>query len=120
MKQPTMGMRDLQFPDHVCGLCKAIYGLNQVPHAWYDVMRFFLIFTTSRGETLLFVLHRHDCTMYFLVYVDNLIITCSDSTVVANVISLLDSPFSTKDLGSLSLFCGVKVLPSMTRLLLCC
>ena len=43
--------------------------------------------------------------VYFLVYVDDLIITSNDDSLI----SQLDSTFSTKDLGPLSFFCGVKV-----------
>nr|GEV89287.1 hypothetical protein [Tanacetum cinerariifolium] len=32
-----------QYPDHVHALDKALYGLNQVPRAWYDVLSKFLI-----------------------------------------------------------------------------
>ena len=36
--------------------------------------------------------------IYFLVYVDDLIITCSDPSIVNNIIQQLDSKFSIKDL----------------------
>ena len=56
--------------------------------------------------------------IYFLVYVDNMIIIGNDPSIVDNIIQQLDSKFSTKDLEVLSLFYGVKVLATSTSLLL--
>ena len=54
--------------------------------------------------------------LYFLVYVDDLIITGSDPSLVNNIIRQLDSKFSTKNLGVLSYFNGVEILPTSTSL----
>ena len=56
--------------------------------------------------------------LYFLVYVDDFIITGSDPSLVDNIIRQLDSKFSTKDLRMLSFFCGVEVLTTSMGLLL--
>ena len=56
--------------------------------------------------------------LYFLVYVDNLIITGSDSSLIDNIIRHLNYKFSTKDLRVLSFFCGIEVLATSTGLLL--
>ena len=53
-----------------------------------------------------------------MVYVDDLIITGSDSSLVDNIIRQLDSKFSTKDIRVLSFFCGVKVFATSTSLIL--
>ena len=73
-------------------------------------------FVTSRDDSFLFVYSRGNALLYFLVYVDDLIITGSDPSLVDNNIRQLDSKFSTKNLGVLSYFCGVKVLPTSTGL----
>ena len=120
MAQPQ-GMRDRNFPDHVCCLKKALYGLKQAPRAWYDALRLFLLgigFVTSRADTSLFILRQQESTVYFLVYVDDLIITGSDPALVSRIIHQLDSTFSTKDLGPLSFFCGIEVIPTTGGLLL--
>ena len=118
MAQPP-GMSDSTYPTHVCRLHKAIYGLKQAPRGWYQELRSFLGtlgFSTSNSS--LFVLCRRDCLIYFQVYVDDLIITGSDETIVDQIIRQLDSTFSTKDLGRLSFFCGVEVLPTCTGVVL--
>ena len=44
------------------------------------------------------------------MYFNDLIITCNDDSVVTHIITRLDSTFSTKDLGTLSFFCGFEVI----------
>ena len=56
--------------------------------------------------------------LYFLVYVDDLIIAGSDPSLVDNIIRQLDSKFSIKDLRMLPFFCGVEVLTTSMGLLL--
>ena len=107
------GMQNSNYPHHVCRLHKAIYGLKQAPRAWYQELRTFLLslgFVTSRVNSSLFVYSHSNVLLYFLVYVDDLIIARSDPSPVDNIIRHLDSKFSTKDLGVLSFFYGVKVL----------
>ena len=75
-------------------------------------------FVTSRADSSLFVYSRGNALLCFLVYVDDLIITGSDPSLVDTIIRQLDSKFSTKDLGVLSFFCGVEVLTTLVGLLL--
>ena len=51
MQQPQ-GFRDPQFPQHVCKLQKAIYGISQTPHAWYTKLRNFLLSIGSSSPSL--------------------------------------------------------------------
>uniref|UniRef100_A0A2N9F027 Reverse transcriptase Ty1/copia-type domain-containing protein n=1 Tax=Fagus sylvatica TaxID=28930 RepID=A0A2N9F027_FAGSY len=86
MSQPP-GFNHPQFPSHVCKLQKAIYGLKQAPRAW--------------------MLH---LTMYVLIYVDDIIITCSKATAIDDLLHQLSSDFVVKDLGKLNFFLGIEVL----------
>ena len=120
MMQPQ-GMRNVDYPHHVFRLHKVIYGIKQALQAWYQALRTFLLklgFVTSRIDSSLFVYSRCNALTYFLVYVDDLIITGSDPSLVDNIIRKLHSKFSTKDLRVLSFFCGVEVLATSTSLLL--
>ena len=56
--------------------------------------------------------------MYLLVYVDDLIITGDSTTMVDSFIMVLAHRFSVKDLGKLSYFLGVEVVPNQQGLLL--
>ena len=67
-------------------------------------------FVLTQSDTSLFVFNRNGLTAYFLVYVDDLILTGSDTAFVSHVIDQLAARFSIKDLGLLSYFLGVDVL----------
>lgn len=45
--------------------------------------------------------------MYFLVYIDDIVLTSSLDTFVATVIEKLGAEFALKDLGALSYFLGI-------------
>ena len=110
MQQPP-GFADTQFPNHVCKLSKAIYGLKQAPRAWFHWLSSFLVtngFSCSRADQSLFVFHRDPCILYLLVYVDDLILTGSDTSVMSNFIAKLHAEFRIKDLGRLSYFLGLE------------
>ena len=114
-------MRNADYLHNVCHLHKAIYGLKQARQAWHLELRTFLIslgFVTFRADLSLFVYSCVNALLYFLVYVNDLIIIGSDASLVNNIIRKLDSKFSTKDLRVLSFFCGVEVLGTSTGLLL--
>ncbi|KAK0573554.1 hypothetical protein LWI29_009785 [Acer saccharum] len=120
MAQPP-GFVDPAFPSHVCRLQRAIYGLKQAPRAWYNELRQFLIqkgFVNSRSDTSLFIFNANGCVIFLLVYVDDIIVTGSDGNLVNEFITSLARRFSIKDLGALSYFLGVEVLPCASGLFL--
>ena len=120
MAQPQ-GFVDNDTPSHVCKLRKAIYGLKQAPRAWYQELRNFLLecgFKNSHADTSLFILHSNGHLLYLLVYVDNLIITGDNPSMVDWIIKLLANRFSLKDLGLLSYFLGVEAVPNNNGILL--
>jgi hypothetical protein len=53
-----------------------------------------------------------------LVYVDDIVITCSDSRVIVDLQQHLQSTFYMKDLGSLSYFLGLEVSSTSSGILL--
>ena len=113
MAQPP-GFVDSDHPLYACKLHKAIYGLKRAPLAWYYELRQFLLasgFKNSHSDTSLFVLHSNNHVLYLLVYVDNIILTGSNGALVSQFVDYLAQRFSLKDLGSLSYFLGVEVVP---------
>ncbi|KAI9160317.1 hypothetical protein LWI28_007044 [Acer negundo] len=120
MAQPLRFV-DLAFPSHVCCLQRAIYGLKQAHRAWYNELRQFLVqngFVNSLSDTSLFIFNANGCVMFLFVYVDDIIVTGSDGNLVDKFISSLARRFSIKDLGALSYFLGVEVLPCSAGLFL--
>ena len=120
MAQPR-GFVDDQLPNHVCRLHKAIYGLKQAPRAWYNELATFLVsqkFVNSKADTSLFIYNHDGIIAYFLVYVDDLLITGNNGCFLASFIAALSSRFSVKDMGALHYFLGVEVIPTSTGLFL--
>lgn len=111
MKQPP-GFVDSTLPNHVCKLDKSLYGLKQAPRAWYSRLSsklHSLGFHDSKADTSLFYFRHNDVIIYFLVYVDDIIIVSSCDVAVAKLPSQLRDDFALKDLGPLHYFLGIEV-----------
>ncbi|GKV11696.1 hypothetical protein SLEP1_g22924 [Rubroshorea leprosula] len=120
MAQPV-GFVDPALPHHVCRLRKSIYGLKQALRVWFQELKQFIIsqgFSHSRSDSSLFVYHRNSTWIYFLVYVDDILITGSDPSVVSSLINCMSTKFSIKDLGTLSYFLGIEAIPTSAGLFL--
>jgi histone deacetylase 1/2 len=102
MKQPTCFV-DSTLPSHTCTLHKSLYGLKQAPRAWYTHLSDFLLsigFLASKVDTSLFILSDGTKTFYLLVYVNNILLTGSNSSMLHRLIQLLSSYLKLRDLGS--------------------
>ena len=120
MAQPQ-GYVDPQSPNAICKLHKAIYGLKQAPRAWYNELMNFLVsqgFIRAASDSSLFINYHSTKAIYLIVYVDDIIITGPDSSHLLTFIQVLATRFALKDLGSLSYFLGVEVIPTTTGLFL--
>lgn len=120
MAQPQ-GFIDPNSPTTVCKLHKAIYGLKQAPRAWYTELMNFLVslgFTRTASDSSLFIQHHSTKTIYLIVYVDDIIITGPDQAHLLSFITTLATRFALKDLGHLSYFLGVEVIPTAHGLFL--
>ena len=120
MEQPP-GYIDSRFPNHVCQLKEALYGLKQAPRAWFQHFSSFLHqlgFYCSCADTSFFVFHKHSDMIYLLLYVDDIILTGNNSSLLENFTCRLNSEFATKDLGSLSYFLDLEATPTTVASLL--
>ena len=111
MTQP-LGFVDQTRPSHVCQLHKSLYGLKQAPRAWFDRFTSHLLtlgFVASVADASLFILRRSSVTIYLLLYVDDIIITGNDSSIITTIISQLSTTFELKDLGPLRYFLGLQI-----------
>jgi hypothetical protein len=114
MTQPP-GYHHPSYPHHVCKLQKALYGLKQAPRTWFSRLSTRLIalgFHGSRSDSSLFIFKDSDVTMYVLIYVDDIIITCSKPSEIDALLHSLNADFAVKDLGNLNFFLGVEVIPN--------
>ncbi|CAM8885420.1 unnamed protein product [Rhodiola kirilowii] len=111
MDQPK-GFVDTNYPNYICRLQKAIYGLKHAPRAWFNRLKCHLLqcdFRACYSDTSLFVRTTPTDVIYVLVYVDDIIVTGSKPSMVSTFIQQLHSVFKLKDLGKLSYFLGVEV-----------
>lgn len=75
-------------------------------------------FFNSLSDTSLFIYSHDDNVAYLLVYVDDLILTGNDNSMLDKFVSKLADRFSIKDLGPLNYFLGVEVISMSTGLFL--
>ncbi|GJY37036.1 ribonuclease H-like domain-containing protein [Tanacetum coccineum] len=87
MHQPP-GFTDSAHSDYVCLLQKSLYGLNKT-------------------DSSLFIFHKGPDTAYLLLYVDDIILTASSTSLLQRIISLLHAEFAMTDLGPLNYFLGI-------------
>ncbi|KAJ9560596.1 hypothetical protein OSB04_005756, partial [Centaurea solstitialis] len=107
---------------HVCRLRKALYGLKQAPRAWFEKFSNTVLslgFSASNYDSGLFTRTTAAGSILLLLYVDDMIITGSDSTGIASLKQSLSSAFEMKDLGKLHYFLGLEVLSDVSGTYLC-
>ncbi|XP_028550831.1 uncharacterized protein LOC114579660 [Dendrobium catenatum] len=111
MKQP-ISFIDQNHPHHVCRLKKALYRLKQSPREWFATLTGHLQslgFTLISSDPSLLLYNHNSVQMYFLVYVDDIILTGTSSSALKKLIAILNATFTMRDLGSLSQFLGIQV-----------
>ena len=105
MTQPP-GFVHPSFPNHMWKLHKA-YGLKQAPRAWFSRLSQRLLalgFHGSKSNTSLFIQNSGTDLIFFLIYVDDIIVTGNNSTSIARLIQALQADFALKDLRPLHFF----------------
>jgi hypothetical protein len=96
----------------VCRLHKSLYGLKQAPRALYTCLSDFFLsigFRASKFDTSLFILCDGTNIFYLLVYVDDILLTGSNSAMLHHLIQLLSFEFKLRDLGVVHYFLGIEV-----------
>ena len=105
----------------VCRLRKSLYGLKQSPRTWFG--KFSQAVETfgmqkSKFDHSVFYKNFSSGIILLVVYVDDIVITRSDSKDILSLKSFLHSQFHTKDFGMLKYFLGVEVMRSKQEILL--
>ncbi|CAL1373295.1 unnamed protein product [Linum trigynum] len=98
--------------DMVCKLVRSLYGLKQAPRAWFEKFHGVIVqlgFEQSQNDPSLFVRNTVDGIVVLLIYVDDMIITGSDSEGIQELKRSLHGAFKLKDLGNVSYFLGLEV-----------
>jgi hypothetical protein len=98
-----------------------LYGLKQAPRAWFHALSTFLLqygFVNAKTDTSLFIYKSGTIVAYFLIYVDDLLLTGNNSSFLDKFKQSLAEQFSLKDLGQPSHFLGVEIIPTKSGLFL--
>eukprot|EP00253_Pinus_taeda_P034533 PITA_34533 len=96
----------------VCRLKKALYGLKQDPRAWYNRIDAYLIengFDKCDGEPTLYIKENDSKIIIVVSYVDDLIFTSNDASLIANFEAVMKNEFEMTDLDFLRYFLGIEV-----------
>ena len=96
----------------VCKLKKALYRLKQAPRAWYSRIDAYLIengFEKCDGERTLYIKENDGKILIVVLYVDDLIFTGNDASLIADFKVVVKNEFEMTDLGFLRYFLGIEV-----------
>ena len=109
VKQPQ-GFEDPAHPEHVYFLDKAIYGLKQAPHAWYDCHSDYLLANNYRRGTIdktLFIQEVDGDILVVQVYVDDIIFGATNLSLVDRFKEVMSSKFNMSLICELNFFLGM-------------
>lgn len=111
MHQPE-GFIDETYPNRVCKLNRAIYGLKQAAREWYETIENFLreiYLTCTKTDQGIFCGMIDGFTVRIVLYVDDILIITEDRNVLHKIKDLLSSKFDMKDLGCVRKFIGMNI-----------
>lgn len=100
--------------DKVYKLYKALYGLKQAPRAWFRRLEEYFVkegFEKSQNEETLFIKTNERGNFLFVsVYVDDLIYTGDDISLMREFKLSMKKEFDMSDLGKMRYFLGIELL----------
>ena len=106
----------------VCKLHRSLYGLRQSPRAWFGHFGFVVQeFDMTRSTSNHSIFYHHTSLgqcIYPIVYVDDIVITCSDQEGIRKLKQHLFSHFQIKDFGKLKYFLGIEKAQSNSSMVI--
>nr|GEV50258.1 putative retrotransposon protein [Tanacetum cinerariifolium] len=106
------GYVDPKYPNSVCKLQRAIYGLKQASHQWNkrfdeEIKRF--RFIQNRDEPCVYRKASGSDVVFLILYVDDILIMGNNIPRLKEVKDYLGKCFSVKDLGDAAYILGIKI-----------
>ncbi|GJR62781.1 ribonuclease H-like domain-containing protein [Tanacetum coccineum] len=99
------------YPDKVCKVVKALYGLHQAPRAWYETLAKYLLdngFHRGKIDQTLFIKKQKGDILLVQVYVDDIIFG-STKALCLEFEKLMHDKFQMSFMGELTFFLGLQV-----------
>ncbi|GKD46688.1 retrovirus-related pol polyprotein from transposon TNT 1-94, partial [Tanacetum coccineum] len=119
MSLPQGYKHNSTIPQPVYKLQKSFYSLNQANMQWFTKLTTFLLyhgFTRSYADTSLLTYKKGYDFLVLLVYVDDILLTSNNITLIHYFKKQLDLTFSIKDLGNLNYYLGIELLRNFNGL----
>ncbi|GJR01005.1 putative ribonuclease H-like domain-containing protein [Tanacetum coccineum] len=103
---------DLDFPDRVYKVKKALYRLHQAPRAWYETLSTYLLdngFQRGRIDKTFFIKRHKGDILLVQVYVDDIIFGLTKKELCFAFEKLMHEKFQMSSIGELTFFLGLQV-----------
>ncbi|GKD09717.1 putative ribonuclease H-like domain-containing protein [Tanacetum coccineum] len=98
------GFEDLDHPDKVYKVVKALYGLHQAPRAWYDTLANYLLcngFKRGKIDQTLFIKRHKGHILLVQIYVDDIIFGSTKKELYDEFEKLMKDKFQMSSMGEL-------------------
>nr|GFD02942.1 putative ribonuclease H-like domain-containing protein [Tanacetum cinerariifolium] len=91
-----LGFKDLEYPDKVYKVVKALYGLHQALRAWYETLATYLLENGFQRETIdqtLFIKKQQKDILLVQIYVDDIIFGATNKALCQSFEKLMKDKF---------------------------
>ncbi|GKF91433.1 putative ribonuclease H-like domain-containing protein, partial [Tanacetum coccineum] len=108
----TPDFEDLDFPDRVYKVEKALYGLHQAPRAWYETLSTYLLdngFQRGKIDKTLFIKREKSNILLVQVYVDDIIFGSTRKEMCTEFEKIMHNKFQMSFMGELTFFLCLQV-----------
>ncbi|GJS23201.1 putative ribonuclease H-like domain-containing protein [Tanacetum coccineum] len=106
------GFEDLDFPDRVYKVEKALYGLHQALRAWYETLSTYLLenrFQRGQIDKTLFIKRDQGDILIVQVYVDDTIFGSTKKKLCTKFEKMMHKKFQMSSIGELTFLLGLQV-----------
>ncbi|GJY07419.1 uncharacterized mitochondrial protein-like protein [Tanacetum coccineum] len=106
------GFKDLNNPEKVYKVVKALYGLHQAPRAWYETLANYLLgngFKREKIDQTLFIKKQKGDILLVQVYVDDIIFGSTNKELCTGFEKLMKDKFQMSSIGELTFFLGLQL-----------
>nr|GFA56182.1 putative ribonuclease H-like domain-containing protein [Tanacetum cinerariifolium] len=101
------GFEDLENPDKVYKVVKALYGLHQAPRAWYETLATYLLengFQRGTIDQTFFIKKQQKDILLVQIYVDDIIFCAINEALCQSFEKLMKDKFQMSSMGELTFF----------------